>query len=64
LLGASSVKPHAALRRAEGAGLDGEDVSRASIDVAVKRGMTGQCPKDRVQFLHFPWAHGKLPGSL
>jgi hypothetical protein len=44
----SSRQAHAALRRAEGAALDGEDVSRAIIDVAVQRGMTGQCPKDRV----------------
>ena len=40
--------PNAALRRAAGAGLDGEDASRAIIDIAAKHGMIEQCPKDRV----------------
>jgi hypothetical protein len=44
----SQASPNAALRRAEGAGLDCESADRAIIGVATMRPMIGHCPQSRV----------------
>jgi hypothetical protein len=49
LLGrAEQSSSNAALRRAEGAELDGESADRATIKVTAMRVVVGHCPRDRV----------------
>jgi hypothetical protein len=49
LLGrAEQSSPNAAWRRAEGAGLDGEDADRAIISVTALRVVVGHCPRGQV----------------
>src|SRR5258707_10848002 len=43
-----AVKPNAAWRRAEGAGLDGESADRAIINVTAIRVVVGHCPRGQV----------------
>jgi hypothetical protein len=47
-----AVKPTPLCGAPKARGLDGEDVSRAIIDVAVKRGMTGQCTNTGRSLIH------------
>jgi len=42
---AEQSSPNAAWRRAEGAGLDGEDADRAIISVTALRVVVGHCPR-------------------